>query len=251
MRKTSCMRLCPLSFAIALSCVGMGVAASGDQLESNVPHGRIGYDFEHIERIEYDDTNPLEEEYDWGRLAGQRHLLSFGVEALEEGYVGAIIGPSVIQVHNGEGETIEYRPVCLGLEGGYRWDCLPQYRVGALFHARGLAATKDKGKITEVSRASVPAKSSSELSWWELSLLAAVTYDHEHLRMKAGLEYVAWAIEQSWTIGTGSATTDLEPEKNLGILLGAQYQCTDALSLSFDVTLIHQVTFRGGVSFDF
>jgi hypothetical protein len=214
-------------------------------------HGRVGYRFEHIERIEYDDARPIRPRFDWGRLAGQRHLFTFGLGLSPDLYAGAVLGPAMYEVHNGEGESVEYDLFCLGLEGAWEWHGLPQYGVGGLVAGRGLVSTKDSGKITEVSRDAVTVDSRSELSWWELSLLAAVTHQVEALRLSAGLEYVLWSIEQEWSLTSGSVTTDLEPQDSLGVVLGGRYQCMDDLAVTFDITLGHQVSFRTGVAFDF
>ena len=167
------------------------------------------------------------------------------------GYVGGLLGPATHEVHNGEGETVEYDTVCFGAEGVWHWYLMQRPEVGGLLAARGLMTTKDSGRITEVSRDEVTVDSRSELSWWELALLAAGTYTRDHLSLRAGLEYVMWNVDQEWSLSTGNTSTDLEPDSSLGLLFGGRYQCAQDIAVTFDVTLVHQVSFRTGVSYEF
>jgi hypothetical protein len=237
----------------ALFC-GMAFAALLPQhAVAESPRAVVGYRFEHIERIEFDDSNPIRPAFDWGRFAGERHLLTFGMQNIAGGYVGGLLGPATHEVHNGEGETVEYDTICFGAEGVWHWLLLPQQGVGGLIVTRGLMTTKDSGHITEVAAhdAAVTVDSRSELSWWELSFLASLTHTRDQVSLQAGLEYVMWNVDQKWSLATGNTSTDLEPDTSLGLLLGGRYQCTQDIAVTFDVTLIHQVSFRTGVTYEF
>jgi hypothetical protein len=217
------------------------------------PHGRIGYQFERIERIEHSETGSIRPEYDWGRLAATCHLVSLGVAPNSNSYVGVIIGPAMYQVHNGEGETVEYDSICMGFAGNYQVSLWAPYDLGFYVSSRLLVSSSDDGEITEVARDEVTEFGSSKLSWSEISLMAALTQGYGALRLMAGIEYVRWDIEQEWTFSIDSArdTVSVEPDTSVGLVLGAGLQITDDLALNVGVKMGHQTSFQSGITFTF
>jgi hypothetical protein len=240
---------------IAVVLLALAVSSSAEVFDFGAMklHGRIGYQFERIERIEHSETGSIRPEYDWGRLAATRHLASVGVAPDPNSYVGVIVGPAMYQVHNGEGETVEYDSICMGLAGSYQISFLDAHDLGCYVSSRLLVSSSDDGEITEVARNYVTEFGSSELSWSEISLMAALTQGYGALRLMAGIEYVRWDIEQEWTFPISSArdTVSVEPDESVGIVLGGEFHITDGLALNVGVKMGHQTSFQSGITFTF
>ena len=233
---TVCLALCTLAVA----------AAQG--LEP--PRGRFYGMVERIERVEYSERAPIRAAYDWGRLAATRWLVGFGLEPDAFWYGGGVAGLGVNEVHSGEGETVDYDAVFLGLEGAYRRSLTRMPGVGFRATARFLIALPDDGEITDVARDSVTDGARAELSWNELTLGVAALLDYDAMRFETGLEYCSRDISQKWTFPDASRNTSrstLTPDRDLGVRLGVALLISEGVEARLGMTVGHQTAFRGGV----
>jgi hypothetical protein len=227
------------------------VAADSRDIES--PRGRVYGMIERIERIEYTESDPVRAAFDWGRLAATRWLAGFGIEPDAFWYGGGIVGLGVNEAHSGEGQTVEYDAVILGMEGAYRCPLPMLPGMGCVASARYLIGLPDNGSVTYVARDTRTDGGVTELSWNELTLGVAATLDYDTLRFEAGLEYCARDIRQEWTFPDNRTSSDstLNPDRDLGIRVGGAWPAGDLLEVRLEMTMGHQTAFRGGVQYVF
>jgi hypothetical protein len=229
------------------------VSANAAGMKMEEPQGVVYGVLDHLERIEYTESDPIREKFDWGRMAATHWLLGFGLKPGNGWYFGGIVGPGTTELHSGEGQTIEYSTILMGAETEY-WQALSAVPgLGILARGRYVLTFSDDGDITEVARDTVTEGGRTDLTWNELLLGVAATMDYNGLRFEAGLEYVNTDIKQDWNFSDGraSSSSTLSPEDDMGLRFGSSWLISEMLEVELTLTMGHRSEFRTGVSYTF
>ncbi len=218
------------------------------------PDYQAGYAFDRIQRIKYDEGSPFRPEYDFGRIFSTRHLAKTGATFNKVSQVNLILGTASVEVHSGEGETIQYDDSFIyGIEADYLFRELPWKNFSIRILGNYITSSFQDSSTSAVARDGKSVGSSSTLDWTEITISTALRYEFEKTRLLAGIEYAYMDIEQDRSFDDGSPGTSstLDPEKDFGIITGIEYDLSDEWHAGFSASMFHQISFQASLFYSF
>jgi len=235
-----------LSFLLLFSVAASALEADRDY--------QVGYCFDRIQRLTYDESNPLRPQYNYGRIFSSRHLARTGAAFNDIWRVNLILGSANVETHSGEGETVQYdeSPI-FGFEAEYVFDERPWPGFSVVLLGRYMTASFKDSNVSAVALNGQSAGSKFNLDWTEIAVSGLLRYGFEKIRLLAGLEYAILDIEQNRTFADGSpsVSSSLDPEQDIGVVTGVEYEFSDEWQAGFTVSMFHQIRFLAGVAYSF
>jgi hypothetical protein len=89
------------------------------------------------------------------------------------------------------------------------------------------------------------------VDWSEFELAARTVIENERSRLHAGVRWMTISADESGSFEGSRASGDFDPEDELGLFAGAEYDLNEQVSARFRVNFVDETAFRLGVVYQF
>jgi len=242
-------RLLPATLLAALICVAAGRPAAA------APNIRFsaGYSFDYVKLIKFTESGGVKPQYNDYRMKSLRHLLNGTLHLGDLLNATLSIGQADLETHSDEGETTEFDPVTaygFGLESVLPVPAFKNISLalrGSYFHYE-----PDDEHTTEVAKHSRNSGGDLSIDWTEWRVSACAVYEAAGTpRVYAGVEYRDISADQDRVFSDHTVSSSFDQEDEVGLLTGLSCRLADHVQANLDVRLIHETSFRLGLTYSF